>query len=179
MIEAPLHEVIPVRCGSIEMVRTDSLKPHPCNPNTHPERQIAVLAKMIAYHGWRLPITVSNRSGFVVRGHARLMAAKRLGLEMVPVDRQDYKDEADEHGDLYGDNKISEYAELDGAMESELLGKCKEIGFDVELAGIPFREAEKMLEWNPEGGSSPQGAGGEGGGDPIPKHECPKCGFRW
>lgn len=50
------------------------------------------------------------------------MAAKRLGLEMVPVDRQDYKDERDEHGDLYGDNKISEYAEIDGAMETELLG---------------------------------------------------------
>lgn len=36
------------------------LKPNPRNPNTHPQRQIELLAKNIRYFGWRQTITVSK-----------------------------------------------------------------------------------------------------------------------
>ena len=64
---------------------------NPKNPNKHSDNQINMLSKIIEFQGWRIPIVVSNRSGFIVRGHGRLMSARKLGLEKVPVSFQDYE----------------------------------------------------------------------------------------
>ncbi|HHY48108.1 MAG TPA: ParB N-terminal domain-containing protein [Firmicutes bacterium] len=72
---------IPVYCSFDELADINTLVPNPRNPNRHPDRQIELLAKIIKAQGWRAPITVSNRSGFIVRGHGRLLAAQRLGVE--------------------------------------------------------------------------------------------------
>lgn len=71
-----------VHCAHTEIAPIDKLKPYPRNNKNHPDAQIAMLAKIIKAQGWRAPITVSNQTGYVVRGHARLEAAKRLGLKM-------------------------------------------------------------------------------------------------
>jgi len=72
---------MPIYCAFSEIAAIDSLVPNLRNPNTHPEKQVKLLAKVIKNQGWRVPITVSNRSGFIVRGHGRLLAAKMLGVE--------------------------------------------------------------------------------------------------
>jgi ParB-like chromosome segregation protein Spo0J len=79
-----------IYCAHDELVEVDSLIENPRNPNKHPQKQLEMLAKIIKNQGWRNPITVSNRSGFIVKGHGRLQAAKLAGLAVVPVDRQDY-----------------------------------------------------------------------------------------
>src|SRR5262249_43380887 len=79
-----------VHCAYDQLVRVADLKPHPKNPNTHSAAQVAAIAAVIEGNGWRAPITVSNRSGFITRGHGRLEAALLLGCEQVPVDFQDY-----------------------------------------------------------------------------------------
>ena len=79
----PPREVTPdgfkVYCAYDEIVETDSLKPNPRNPNRHPEAQVKMLAHIIAEQGWRAPITVSRRSGYIVRGHARRLASYEAG----------------------------------------------------------------------------------------------------
>lgn len=70
-----------IYCAHTDVVATDSLIENPRNPNRHPEDQIIALAKIIRHQGWRNPIVVSRRSGFVVKGHGRLLAARMLGLE--------------------------------------------------------------------------------------------------
>lgn len=65
----PTAAGIAIYCAYDEVVDTISLIPNPRNPNRHPEAQIRLLAQIIGAQGWRAPITVSNRSGFVVRGH--------------------------------------------------------------------------------------------------------------
>ena len=102
---------IKIECAHDEMVQIEKLIPHPRNPNKHPEKQIALLVKIIAAQGWRNPIVVSSRSGFITKGHARLEAAKILGCDAVPVDFQDYENEASEYADLIADNRIAELAE--------------------------------------------------------------------
>ena len=77
-----------VYCAHSQMVEIEKVIPNPRNPNKHSEKQIALLSKIIAAQGWRAPITVSTRSGFIVRGHGRLLAARKLGLAEVPVDYQ-------------------------------------------------------------------------------------------
>lgn len=113
---------IKVYCAHTEMVDSATLIPNPRNPNTHPKKQIELLAKIIQSQGWRAPVTVSNRSGFVVRGHGRLLAALLLG-SMVPIDRQDYESEADEWADLIADNRIAELSEIDDTLLAELLAE--------------------------------------------------------
>ena len=97
---------IAVFCAHDKIVDTDELVGNPRNPNQHPKEQITALAKIIKRQGWRHPIVVSNRSGFVVKGHGRLLAAKELNAAQVPVDFQDYESEASEYADLMADNKI-------------------------------------------------------------------------
>ena len=102
---------IPVYCRYDEAVDIDRITGHPRNPNKHGDEQIALLAKIIKTSGWRNPICVSNLSGFVIKGHGRLMAARVLGVDKVPVEYQDYATEAEEYNDLIADNRIAELAE--------------------------------------------------------------------
>jgi len=81
------------------------------NPKRQPEKQITVLAKIIHYQAWRNSIVPSKRSGFIVKGHGRLLAVRLLKLEQVPIDYQDYDNEAPEWADMLVDNRI---VEIDG-----------------------------------------------------------------
>lgn len=125
-----------VFCSCDDLVYIEKLKPNQRNPNTHPDSQIALLAKIITENGWRAPVTVSNRSGYVVRGHGRLLAARRAGIDMVPVDYQDYESDEQELQDLLADNRIAELAEIDDAMLNVLLNELSELDADLELAGF-------------------------------------------
>lgn len=125
-----------VFCSHTEMRATESLVEHPHNYNTHPKEQINLLAKIIRHQGWRNPITVSARSGFVVKGHGRLAAAKLLECESVPVDVQEYRDEASEVADMIADNRIAELAEADQDYLKGLLTDELFDGFDLDLTGF-------------------------------------------
>lgn len=121
---------IPVFCAHDAIVPIEKVIPNPRNPNTHPAEQIKLLGRIIQAAGWRQPITVSNRSGFIVKGHGRLLAAKKAGLTEVPVDYQEYTNEAEEYADLIADNRLAELSEID----TELLA---DIFQDIDLSEIP------------------------------------------
>lgn len=134
-----MADTIAVYCAHDKIVETDSLVGNPRNPNTHPKEQVEALAKIIKRQGWRHSIVVSNRSGFVVKGHGRLLAAAALGVSHVPVDYQDYESEASEYADLMADNKIQEFSELDAKLSAEILMDIKNSG-DIELEMSAFTE---------------------------------------
>lgn len=73
---------IPVYCSHDKIVSITKVVPNPRNPNIHPERQIEILSKIIQEQGWRQPITISNRSGFIVKGHGRYLAAVKFNAMM-------------------------------------------------------------------------------------------------
>jgi DNA modification methylase len=141
----PPTAAVPVFCAHDELVPIDHVVGNPRNPNTHPAAQIELLAKIISAQGWRAPITVSTRSGFVVRGHGRLAAAQLLGAETVPVDFQDYESEAAEWADLIADNRIAELAETDVTLLAQLLHDIDAGELDLELTGFDASEFERLL----------------------------------
>lgn len=125
-----------INCAHTELVDIETLVPNPRNPNKHSDTQLKYLAKIMAYQGWRHPVTVSARSGFVVAGHGRLEAARLNGWDKIPIDLQEFATEADEYAHMIADNKIAELAELDRKMlEEDVLGLGED--FDLELLGIP------------------------------------------
>jgi len=165
-----------IHCSYDEMKDLELLVPHPRNANKHPEKQIKYLAKIMAHQGWRNPITVSKRSGYIVSGHGRMEAAKLNGWTEAPIDYQDFDTEADEYAHLIADNKIAELAEHDDAMMIDTI-KADFPDIDVELLGLPdfdlFGKSvidvtikDTSKEFNAEEFDNFQ-------------HECPKCGFEW
>ena len=136
-----------VLCAHTSLADPATLKPNPANPNRHSAHQIQILAAIIQEQGWRAPITVSKRSGLIVRGHGRLEAALLMGCDNVPVDEQDYANEAEELADLLADNRLSELAELDEADLKKVIEKLRESdpSFDVELTGFMEDEIAKLF----------------------------------
>jgi hypothetical protein len=121
-------------CAYTELVDIHKLVPNPKNNNHHPKEQIDRLAKIIDYQGQRSPIVVSNRSGFIVKGHGRLEAIRKLGWEKVAVDYQDYDSEAQEYADMTADNQIAMWAEFDNDM---LMSEIPELGdMDLDMLGL-------------------------------------------
>lgn len=133
---------IDVFCAHTEMADIESVIPNPRNPNQHDKKQIELLAKIIKAQGWRVPITVSNRSGYVVRGHGRLMAAQLLGLDTVPVDRQDYASEAEEWADLVADNRLAELSTVDKELLGQLLAEMDDMAV---LSGYTDDEIDILI----------------------------------
>jgi hypothetical protein len=143
--KASLASSIPVHCAHLRIADVTSLIPNPRNPNKHGDTQVALLAKIIRHQGWRAPITISRRSGFVVTGHGRLEAAKLLQVAEVPVDEQDFATEADEWAHLIADNRIAELADADRAMLRDLAEELDTGDFDMDLTGFDTTALEELM----------------------------------
>lgn len=123
-----------IKANEIKMVPVSEIVPNPKNPNIHTPEQIERLVKLINFQGFRNPLIVSKRSGFLVAGHGRLEAAVKAGLETVPVIYQDFDNEAMEYAYVVSDNAVAEWATLDlASINAEL----PDLGpFDIDLLGI-------------------------------------------
>ena len=141
----PTASTIPVHCSYARLADVTSLIPNPRNPNKHSDKQVALLAKVIRHQGWRAPITISKRSGFIVTGHGRLAAALLLQVEQVPIDEQDFATEADEWAHLVADNRLAELADADSAMITELLGELDAGDLDMDLTGFDNESLEELM----------------------------------
>jgi len=102
-----------IEAREIKIVPIESIVFNPKNRNIHTERQIEVLAKIITARGFRTPVTISKRSGFLVAGHARVKAAMVAEYKEVPVIFQDFENEAEEYAHLVADNEIARHAIFD------------------------------------------------------------------
>lgn len=136
---------IPVFCAHDEIIDIEKAVPNPRNANQHPKKQLELLAKIIKGTGWRNAITISTRSGFVVKGHGRLAAASMLGAEKVPVEYQNYESEAAEHADMVADNRIAELAETDTTMLADILTELDTGEIDLEMTGYTEEDLEGII----------------------------------
>lgn len=150
---------VPVHCAHDQLVDVTELVANPRNPNKHPDSQLALLAKIIRHQGWRSPVVVSRRSGFIVAGHGRVEAAKLLNVEVVPVNYQHFDTDADEDAHLVADNRIAEISDTSTADLAAILRDLEGKGFDMELAGFTEVDLSEILNGiesppEPEGGES-------------------------
>lgn len=136
---------VPVFCAHDKIADVATLVPNPKNPNQHPDTQIQLLGRIIRQTGWRQPITVSKRSGFIVKGHGRLSAALLEGMKEVPVDYQNYTNEAEEYADLVADNRIAELAETDNKLLADIFADIDTGEIPMELTGYTEDEVESLV----------------------------------
>lgn len=167
-----------IKCSHTKVLPIEQLVPNPRNPNTHPKNQIELLAKILKTQGFRQSIVVSKRSGFIVKGHGRLEAAKLAGFQQVPIDEQDYATEAEEWSDMIADNRIAELAETDNAVLKDLIEELDTGANDLDLTGFDSAELENLMsqffvnDKNAESNQTKQET-------QDAKHTCPKCGHNY
>jgi len=114
------------------------LRPHPRNYRRHPEDQLAHIEASIRQHGLYRNI-VAARDGTILAGHGVVEAARRLGVETVPVIRLDVGPEDPlALKVLAGDNQIGQLAEVDDRALTEMLGELADLG---QLLGTGYDEA--------------------------------------
>ena len=70
---------------SIEYLSLDDLRPDPANPRSISAAEPEALTRSVHEFGVVDPIIARREDRTVIGGHQRLLAARRLGMERVPV----------------------------------------------------------------------------------------------
>ncbi len=131
---------------AIEHWPLDRLLPYAANARTHSDDQVAQIAGSIAAFGFNVPCLVDER-GVLIAGHGRLLAARQLELETVPVIRLEHLSEAQARAFRLADNRIAENA----GWDDELLGAefqwlREEAEFDLDLTGFELDEIDRLFD---------------------------------
>lgn len=123
-----------VKIDKVEWLSTDELTPYLKNAKQHPADQVKQIANSIKAFGWTQPIVV-DKDRVVVIGHGRLMAAKELMLEKVPVVMRDDLSEEQVKALRIADNKTNESDWITDKLDEEL-AELAIAGFDMEQFGF-------------------------------------------
>ena len=126
------------------------LIPYARNPRTHSDAQVAQIAASIREFGWTNPVLVDGESG-IIAGHGRVLAARKLGLERVPVIELAHMSEAQKRAYVLADNQLALNAGWDDELLRLELADLSELGFDLGLIGFGEGELERLLAGSKEG----------------------------
>ncbi len=123
------------------------LTPDPQNPRNHKDRQINALAKSIKALGFNIPLAV-DASGNILCGHARYLAAQKLGMSEVPVIRLDHLSESQAKAFMLADNKLSEMSDWNKTLLAVQLKELTavDLTFDIEATGFTVGEIDLIVD---------------------------------
>jgi DNA modification methylase len=128
----------------IQEVEVSKLIPYAKNSRTHDDAQVAQLAASIKEFGWTNPILVDGDKG-VIAGHGRLLAARKLGYDKVPVIELKHMTEAQKRAYVIADNKLALNAGWDNNFLALELQDLKDQDFDLSLLGFDDKELDALL----------------------------------
>jgi len=117
-----------------------------------------------------------DSGGRVLAGHARLKAAKKAGIEQVPVVRLPL---AGKDAELYviADNKTQELTEWDWSKLGDLFGELDTGDIDLTLSGFDTEEIEGLMTGLDE--SPKEKEYDESIADDVKMAKCPKCEYEF
>jgi site-specific DNA-methyltransferase (adenine-specific) len=126
----------------IEYLPVSELKPYEKNAKLHPKEQVDEIVESIELTGFNDPIAVWGGQNIIVEGHGRLMAAKKMGMEKVPIIRLDHLSDEQRRAYTLIHNKLTMNSDFDLDVLQEELDKITEIDmsdfeFDLNLETDP------------------------------------------
>ena len=131
--------------SKIEYVSIDTLIPYARNARTHSDVQVAQIAASITEFGWTNPILVDGAKG-VIAGHGRLLAARKLGHDEVPVIELSHLTDTQKRAYIIADNKLSLNAGWDDEVLSVEMEELDDKGFDLTLTGFDDDEVIELQD---------------------------------
>jgi ParB/RepB/Spo0J family partition protein len=111
--------------------KTGDIVPYANNAKKHSDEQVNNLASQIYSFGFDQPIVVTKEN-VIIKGHGRLLAAKKLNLEEVPVIVSTI-DEYQAMAARIADNKVAEGQEYDRGKLKFDIHTLKRNEFDLKL----------------------------------------------
>ena len=129
---------------NVEYRKVEALIPYARNPRTHSDAQITKIAASIVEYGWTNPVLVDGDNG-IIAGHGRLAAARKLGLDQVPVIELAHLTTAQKRALVIADNRLALDAGWDEEMLALELAELSEAGFELALTGFENIEIDALL----------------------------------
>lgn len=131
----------------IEYLPVGAIKPYEKNARKHAETDLNAIKASITETGFNDPIGVWGSDNIIVEGHGRLMAAKELGMETVPVIHLDHLTDEQRRAYALAHNKTAELSEWDfDVLAAEIADindiDMSEFGFDMSA----FESEETEIE---------------------------------
>ncbi len=135
----------------IEHVEISRLIPYARNARTHDDAQVAQIAASIREFGWTNPVLIDAEGG-IIAGHGRVMAARKLGIDVAPCIRLSHLTDTQRRAYVIADNKLA----INSGWDAELLllevKDLEAADFDISLLGFSGDELAAMApEQIPEG----------------------------
>jgi DNA modification methylase len=128
----------------VEQWPISRLIPRVTNPRTHTPEQVGQVAASIREFGWTNPILVGADND-VIAGHARLLAARKLGMTEVPVIQLGHLTEAQRRALVIADNQLALNAGWSDETLRLELQALQEADFDLSLVGFDDEELARLL----------------------------------
>lgn len=119
----------------VEVWKLDKIKPYPNNARTHPPEQINLLAQLMLKRGVDQPIVV-DEDGVILKGHGRLLAAQKAGLEEFPVAIHRGLSDIDKRAVRIEDNQVALLSGWDTELLRLELSDLKLEAYDMPLLGF-------------------------------------------
>jgi DNA modification methylase len=136
----------------VERWAIDRVIPFARNARTHSEAQVAQVAASMKEWGWTNPILVAE-DGTIIAGHARVLAARQLGLREVPVMIAEGWSDAQKRAYVLADNQLALNAGWDiPILQNEL---AELAGWDFDLSLLGFENLDALLASQNEGLTDP------------------------
>jgi len=129
----------------IEQRPIKDLIPYINNSRKHSDEQVAQIAASITEFGWTNPILVDGDSG-IIAGHGRLLAARKLKMDKVPVIELAHLSDAQKKALIIADNKLALNADWDFELLTLELKNLADDDFDLSVLGFNADELAKLLE---------------------------------
>jgi DNA modification methylase len=139
----------------------DKFIPYARNARTHSDEQVAQIAASIKEFGFVNPILVGP-DRVIIAGHARLMAARKLGLEEAPVIVVEGLNENQRRALALADNRLPMEAGWDEAMLRLEIEALRDADYDLDVIGFDDEELARLL-------GQQEAAGGFTDEDEIPE----------
>jgi hypothetical protein len=118
----------------------------PRNPRQHSQLQIDQIAGSIQEFGFYAPV-VTDHAGQIVIGHARVLAAKKLGMQRIPVVEIRHLSKGQLKALRIADNRLGQNAHWDERLLGENFLELKEldVDFDLSITGFTLPEIDLSL----------------------------------
>ncbi|MBP7927602.1 site-specific DNA-methyltransferase [Patescibacteria group bacterium] len=91
----------------VQTIAINTIIPYEKNAKLHPAEQVIKVAASIKRFGWAQPLVVDKENNLII-GHCRLLAAKSLGFEEVPVVKMGSLSEKEIKALRLADNRLNE-----------------------------------------------------------------------
>jgi DNA modification methylase len=141
----------------IETRLVADLIPYAANSRTHSDAQVAQIAASIKEFGWTNPILVSGDDS-IIAGHGRLMAARKLGMEEVPVIVLDHLSKSQQRALVIADNQLALNAGWNMDMLKAEIEDLQLDDFDLSILGFDDKFLDGLLEPEPTAGLTDEDA---------------------